>query len=130
MNEKTWLAVKTRSESTRVELSDVLVIERRARKIFVATTDRLISYYDQLRNIKPLLGDNFFEVYSGCLINLDRLDSAKEGILYFDNGYELPLSERSFVRAKQKHYAYYRVKQLRDVKEIKAAREVDEPEDY
>ena len=107
--------VKTRTESTRVFLKDVVVVERRLRKIFIVTSERLMSFYEKICFIEPLLGDNFYEALDGCFVNLERTVSAKDGILMFDNGYELPLSERSFVRAKRNHYAYHRIKQLKNV---------------
>ena len=98
-----------------VFLADIVLIERRLRKIFLVTDERLISYYEKIKYIEPLLGDNFFEVIDGCFINLEKTVSARDGILRFKNGYELPLSERSFVKAKQNHYVYHRIKQLKSV---------------
>ena len=111
-----FIMVKTRYESTRVDLNDVLIIERRLRKIFLVTTERLFSFYEKIVFIDPLLGDNFYEVIDGCFVNFDRTLSAKEGKLRFDNGYEFPLSERSFAKAKKHHYAYLRLRQLRNIK--------------
>lgn len=108
--------VKTRSESTKVDLKDILLIERRLRKILIVTTYTEFSFYERIIFIKPLLGDNFYEVLDGLFVNLDRTTSAKRGVLFFDNGHRLELSERSFVKAKRNHYAYHRLKQLRTIK--------------
>ena len=114
MKNKSFLAVQTRWESTRVDLDDILLIERRLRKVFLVTSERLISYYDKIKHIEPLLGENYMKLLDGCFINLERMESAKEGILRFDTGFELPVSSRNFAKAKRSHHSYYRTRQLRE----------------
>ena len=113
MKDKLYIAVETRWESVRIDLDEVVIIERRLRKVFLLTTERSISFYDKIKYIRPLLGENFFEILDGCFINLERMKEAKDGVLVFDTGYVFPVSSRSFVKAKRKHFAYYRRKQLR-----------------
>ncbi len=113
-----FITVKKRNESTKVFIKDIILIERRYRKIFLMTSERMVEYYEKLVYIEPLLGENFFQVIDGCFINLEKVISARDGLIYFENGYKLQLSERGFVKAKRNHYAYTRLRQLRSAAEV------------
>ena len=120
MNEKVYIAVKTRNESTRFDVEELFIVEKRLRKLVLMTYERDISYYEKLKNVAPLLGSNFFQVKRGCFINLEMMITASEGVLLFENGYKLCLGRKSFIRAKQKHNSYYKTKQMLALKKVAA----------
>lgn len=108
--DRDFILVSTRWESTIVYLEEILYIERRLRKILVFTLNEEYEFYDDMEDIIPKLGENYFSLTSGVYVNLDYVKSVKDRRLIFDGGMELFLSQRSFIGLKRRHNAYYRLR--------------------
>ena len=125
MVKRVFIAISTRKESTKLDIEEIITIERKSRIIKIVTAEREVSFYDKLIYIKPLLGDNFFEVSDGLLLNLEKMKTVTEGTVLFEGGLELILSERGYTKLKKKHFSYNRMKQLEEVikKEMQSRRQ-------
>lgn len=114
---KYYLAIRTRNLSTRIDVEDILYLERRSRKVFVVTEGEEIEYYEQFDLVTPLLTEVFIPVRKGLYINLPKVRSVKDNKCIFSCGKEIHLPEKPFSKLKISHNAYYRTHQLRMVRE-------------
>ena len=120
MNEgKIYIAANTRWASTRIDIDEILYIERRLRKIRVVTEDRVIEYYDRMAFITPLLGENFYSVLRGFFVNLERIEEVKEGKVIFDCKIEVAIPVKVYPSLKRTHNAHYRTMQLDSLEAVK-----------
>lgn len=111
MKEKSFIVVWNRHESTKIDIDDILYIERRLRKIYLLTEIREFEYYENLKYVEPLLEDYFFKIGSGTFINIIRIKSVLEESVIFDCGSELPIPRKVSFRLRQRHRGYFHLKQ-------------------
>ena len=110
--EKIYLAVKTRYISMRVDVDEILYLERHCRKILLVTENEEIEYYERLCFVTPLLDESFFSVLQGLYVNLEKVEYVRDHRCIFDCGKEVSLSDRAYAKLKVKHNAFYRMMQL------------------
>ena len=111
MKEKSFIVVWNRRESTKIDIDDILYIERRLRKIYLLTELREIEYYENLKYVEPLLEDYFFKIGSGTFINITKIKSVLEESVIFDCGLEIYIPRKISFRLRQKHRGYFHFKQ-------------------
>ena len=108
MKKVKYLPIINRSESCRVEVSDICYITRDSRKLIFGTEDGTKMTYAKISTVEEYLGPDFVQCMAGCIINLAKVKDMKDFIVYFDNGETLELSRDAFLKAKQKYNAYLR----------------------
>ena len=111
MKEKSFIVIWNRYESTKIDIDDILYIERRLRKIYLLTEIREIEYYEKLKYVEPLLEDYFFKIGSGTFINIIKIKSVLEESVIFDCGLEIPIPRKISFRLRQRHRGYFHLKQ-------------------
>lgn len=104
--EEKYLSIIGGSVNARVRLSDVVLIERKNRKLHVVTEERSFDYYEKIENVEPILDGRFYPCLKGCYINMERVAAMTEQSIYFDNGAHFELGRDNFIKAKRnyKHY--------------------------
>ena len=106
------IVIKTRSESTKLTLGEILLVQRKLRKLYIVSESRQYEYYEKMENVEPLLDEPFFQVLDGTYVNIEKIKTIHKGSILFDNGYEFFLRERVASKVRQKHTAYHKTKQL------------------
>ncbi|MGC2872228.1 LytTR family transcriptional regulator DNA-binding domain-containing protein [Ihubacter sp. rT4E-8] len=101
-----YLPIISGAVSARIKLSDVVLIERKNRKLHVMTEGHDFDYYEKIENIEPILDGRFYPCLKGCYINMERVEAMAEQSIYFDNGEQFALGRDNFVKAKRtyKHF--------------------------
>ena len=105
MSEK-FIPVITRYFSMKIKVDDIFRIEQESRKLVIRTEDHYYSYYQKPADIKHLLGNQFYWCMKHMVINLDKVDEISDGVVYFVNGDELPLSRECYAKVKQTYNAF------------------------
>ena len=124
MKEKSFIVVWNRRESTKIDIDDILYIERRLRKIYLLTEVREIEYYEKMKYVEPVLADYFFKIGNGTFINITKIKSVQEDKVIFDCGLEMGIPRKIFFRLKQKHQAHFHFQQI-----IHASKKVEKQPD-
>ena len=102
------ITISTGRRTTKVNLSDVLYIERNLRKVRIVTDQDEIEYYQRLENLIPLLDSRFFPCLKGCYINFDRVKSMEEQQIIFDCGKRFYLGRTNFIRTRKAYKKYWK----------------------
>ena len=111
MREKSFIVVWNRRESTKIDIDDILYIERRLRKIYLLTEIREYEYYENMKYVEPLLEDYFFKIGKGTFINIIRIKSVLEESVIFDCGMEIHIPRKISFKLRQRHRGYFHLKQ-------------------
>ena len=81
-------------------------IESAGRKVIVHTDNGEITYYDRMGELEETLGERFFRIHRGYLVNLSRVTEIGGGEVTLDSGEHLLLSKykkAAFLTAYQCH---------------------------
>ena len=101
-----FILVKTRWESTKVYLREIVYVERRLRVLFIFTLEEEYRCYEAMDEISHKFGENFYPLTQGLYANLDYVKRIKNRRVEFIGGKELHLSHRSYIGIKRRHNAY------------------------
>ena len=52
-----------------IEIDSIIYVESRNRKVAIHTAKEEIEYYDKIEDLEQMLGDGFFRVHRGFLVN-------------------------------------------------------------
>lgn len=101
-----YIMIMSGSESARVRVSDVVLIERNRRKLRIITDYRIYDFYGKMEAIEPMLDERFFPCLKGCYINFERVVRMTEQSIFFDNGMVYSLGRENFLRTKHQFKEY------------------------
>ncbi|GEM_PF-288365 len=118
MEEDLFFPVKNGHYVTKVMQRDVLYIIRRNRVVVLETADGTFSYYESIRNIAPLLCDDFKPILAGCYVNFSHVVSVGDEI-DFDCGKKLLTGRDTCIKARQIFYRYLKIREERILKNEK-----------
>ena len=91
--EKTF-SVQIRGEMLNLYYSSIWYFEKIGHKIKIHTPNRDIYYYDRLYNlIESLDKSSFVRCHQGYVVNIDKVRSFRDGMLYLDGKLELPVGK-------------------------------------
>ncbi len=107
---ESYLPIITKKESTRISVSDVVMIEKESRKLMVDTEGEAYAYYEKIENVADYLDERFYHILDGCVINLDKVRSMKDGLIYFSNGRILKVNVNSYAKARRRFNEYIKNK--------------------
>lgn len=100
-----YVLVLTQSVAARINIEDIVFIERDRRKIRIVTNMEEYEYYEKMENIEPLLDGRFFPCLRGCYINLEKVVSMREQRITFEGGHTVYLGRENFLKTLQ----YYKI---------------------
>ena len=64
------LMVSIGKDAVPIEIDSIIYVESRNRKVAIHTAKEEIEYYDKIEDLEQMLGDGFFRVHRGFLVNL------------------------------------------------------------
>lgn len=106
MGKSKYLPIINKSESYKLEISDICYISRSSRRILLNTDNEKIKTYSKMDSIEEKLGPEFYRCMSSCIINITKIKQLKDNTVYFENGETLRLGRDSYIRLKQRYNAY------------------------
>lgn len=101
-----YIPIISGSETAKVGVSEVILIERDRRKLRIVTKEREYFYYEKLENVETLLDSRFYPCLKGCYINFERVSHMSDQKIYFDNGYVYNVGRNNFIKTKQYYKNY------------------------
>ncbi len=107
-----FLPVINRENCCKVWLKDVICIVTEGRRVKITTKDENFFLYGKVSDFhRYLVGDKrFYQCTKGFILNLDKVDSMKDQIIYFENGMQYMLGRGTYQRTKQSFVNFIRTK--------------------
>lgn len=90
-------SVQIKGEFISIPYSDIFYFEKIGHRIKIQTSEREIYYYGNVQELPEQLdGSSFLQCHQGYIVNMDKIRSFREKMLFLENKLELPVS-RSYV---------------------------------
>ena len=113
--ENTYITIIKRNRVTRIEVGEILLVERKGRKLLIHTKDEVIDYYEKMENVIPLLDERFYPCLQGCYVNFNHITDMIDREISFDNGESFSIGRANFIKTRQ-NFILYLKKTYKDVK--------------
>ena len=104
--ERDYIPVIRRSESSKVYLKRIMLIEQELRKIMIFTEEGKYWRYGKIEELSKYLDKRFLKCHSSCIINMDKVVKMRDQTIYFENGYKIIICKEKFYSAKNKFNGY------------------------
>jgi DNA-binding LytR/AlgR family response regulator len=104
-----YIPVKTRKETAKVSIREILYIESELRVVVIYTEKRKFRFYGKLDELIQYLSNDFYRIHKSCVINLDRIARMEDGVIYF--------TEEQTVRVGQNNYRLARRQYLKHLEQ-------------
>ncbi len=104
--ERPFITIKTSRLIVRVPLDEILYVQRKCRKLQVETAGITYLYYEELKNVIPVLDGRFSQVLTGVIVNMDRISWVSNGLVRFDCGKEYQFARESGNRVRKQFFLY------------------------
>lgn len=101
-----FIPVRTRKETTKVYLIEILYIETERRVVKIYTEQRDYRFYGKLDEVVKYLDGNFYRSHKSCVINLGKIDRMEDGLVYFPGGQSVRIGENNYRITKYRYYEY------------------------
>jgi len=104
--EKSFI-IQKEAELSVVPFSEILYCEILGRKIYLHTKQKTVDYYCRMKTLENEMDSRFFRCHRSYLVNLDYVQSMKNGIITLTDGTKIPLSrlrEQNFTKALLSHF--------------------------
>jgi DNA-binding LytR/AlgR family response regulator len=113
-----------RSETSKIYIENIMLIEQERRKIIILTEDNKYSWYGKIGELSEYLDNRFLKCHSSYIINMDKVIRMREQTIFFENGYTIMVGRDKFVFAKQLFARYIQTKNKHIRKPYIEAREM------
>lgn len=107
-NSKHMITVKCKGVVQTVDPQNVCYIESANHKVIFYTPERTFSGYGKMSDLEGSLGNDFFRVHRGYLVNLAYVDGYSNSELWLKNGSKIYISKHKFKDFKAAHLNYLR----------------------
>ena len=101
-----YLIIENGKNVAKVNLKDIMYIERYLRKLRVVTAKEVYEYYEHLEKVLPILTSNFYPCLQGCYVNFDWVNAMREQRIIFENEQCIYLGRANFVKTRQAFKKY------------------------
>lgn len=101
-----YLPIVTKACTTRVRISDVMMISRNYRKLEIKAESGDFQYYEKLDNIVGCLGRQFYRCSDGIIINFEKVECMKQQSITFSNGCRVELGRDCYLKARKAFTQY------------------------
>lgn len=105
---ESYVPVITRREAAKVRIRDILYIESELRVIVIYTAGRAYRFYGKLDDILKYLDSRFYRCHKSCIINLEKILSMENGIIYFPEGITLRVGQNNYRLTRNEYVKYLR----------------------
>lgn len=96
-----YLLVKTKKETRKVYLDEIIFIEKDLRRAIVITDDKEIVFYSDMEKIKQDVDERFLDCHRSYLFNMDKIVCMTNQTVYMEQGHQVPLGRESFRRGRR-----------------------------
>ena len=103
---ESYIPVKTRKETTKVCVSEILYIESELRVIIIYTAKRTYRFYRKLDELIPYLNHDFYRIHKSCVINLGRIERMEGGVIFFTDALTVQVGQNNYRLARSRYLKY------------------------
>ena len=100
MNGK-YIPIKTRKETSKVYLDEIIYIEKNLRKTLLITESRTVAIYCDMASMKQYTDERFMDCHRSYLFNMDKIIRMSDQTIYMENGDQVFLGRESFRRGRR-----------------------------
>ena len=102
-----YISVISASQCARIRIDDIEVIEQEGRKLHVVTPEREYSFYENMKELVPVLaGRAFYRPIRGLVINFDHVKDITGNTICFHSGQCVTMGKNSITRTRSAYKQY------------------------
>lgn len=101
-----YLPIVTKACTTRVRVSDVMMITRNNRKLEIVAESGEFQYYEKLDNVTKCLGEGFYRCSDGIIMNFEKVECMKHQGVTFSNGTHVDMGRDAYLRTRKAFTEY------------------------
>ena len=102
-----FISVISASQCARIRIDDIEVIEQEGRKLHVVTPEREYSFYENMKELIPVLaGRAFYRPIRGLVINFDHVKDITGNTICFHSGQCVTMGKNSITRTRSAYKQY------------------------
>ena len=102
-----YISVISASQCARLRIDDIEVIEQEGRKLHVVTPEREYSFYENMKELIPVLaGRAFYRPIRGLVINFDHVKDITGNTICFHSGQCVTMGKNSITRTRSAYKQY------------------------
>ncbi|MCQ4637890.1 LytTR family transcriptional regulator [Anaerovorax odorimutans] len=96
-----YIPVKTKKETSRVYLDEIIYVEKNLRKTILITDSRTVVLYCDMAYIKQFIDERFMDCHRSFLFNMDKIIIMTNQTVYMEKGHQVGLGRESFRRGRR-----------------------------
>lgn len=97
--EKKHIFIETGNAIIRVDLSQIIYIEKVGRKALVVTENGVITWYRTMDQLKTVTDERFMKCHRSYLINMDKIVKMESQNIWLEGGFHIIFGRESFRKA-------------------------------
>lgn len=97
--EKKYIFIETGNAIIRVDLSQVIYIEKVGREALVVTEKGVITWYRTMAQLREVTDDRFIKCHRSYLINMDKIVKMENQTICLEGGFSIIFGRESFRKA-------------------------------
>lgn len=101
-----YIPVRSKSETCKIKLEDILYIEQDLRKTIIATEGREVFFYGNVDSIIKYLDERFFRCHKSCIVNIEKIQSMREQTIFFENDKKIILGTQNYAKTRKRFNQY------------------------
>ena len=102
-----YISVISASQCARIRIDDIEVIGQEGRKLHVVTPEREYSFYENMKELIPVLaGRAFYRPIRGLVINFDHVKDITGNTICFHSGQCVTMGKNSITRTRSAYKQY------------------------
>ena len=102
------LIIRVNGENCYIPKEEILYAENYARKVILHLGERQIAYYAKMGELEEQLGEEFFRVHRGYLVNLRAVRSYHTAGVVLNNGEEILMAKSKFQKFEEVYMDFLR----------------------
>ena len=103
---KPFLIITTKQAIYKVNIEEIVYIERFERKLLISTDKESFEYYEKIENVEPLLNEDFYKCHARFIVNLKKVTGVRDQTIFFSNDEMVYVGRNNFVKIKKAYYAF------------------------
>lgn len=102
------LIIRVNGENCYIPKEEIIYAENYARKVILHLAEKQISYYAKMGELEEQLGETFFRVHRGYLVNLKAVRSYHTAGVMLKNGEEILMAKSKYQRFEEVYMNFLR----------------------
>ena len=96
---KEFVYVKTGRAVIRVNMDEIIYIEKEGREAVIVTENGKIRWYCTMKNMKSLVDERFITYHRSYLVNMDKIIKMENQNIWLEGGFNIIYGRESFRKA-------------------------------